>query len=506
VDVLFDKAEYVAGLAGKEDIVQAVKALLKGLTVEGKGIEGIDPKRPFGVYATLTAEVVSSPVTVMVPIADQDRFLQMLKDRLDITPEKAEGGALKVTLPEAAKNPVLDAVFMRFSDNYLHVARTAKDLDPKTLIAPKAFFARDDGSVLSLLVRGDRIPAEVKTYVIGLMELGLAEQRKNAEGRPPAERAGMEWGAEAVTSLTKSLFEDSKELAVRVFIDEKADEMSAEVVLTPKAGTPMGKYVSSLAGKTSLPAGVVGAKDAAARAALKFALPPDAKARFDKLVDEAVAAGLKDVDEGAREVVERVAKVLTPTVKAGELDLAAALYGPDAKGRHTLLAALAVKDGKEIEKLVKDLAQFAAGAADFTFDVEKVGDFALHKVVLNDVPPEVEKIFGTKTVWLAVSDNHIAASIEPDGTAIRAGLKAKAVQVSVLSVDVSLAKLFPLVAKNLQPDEVKALLKDAFGDAGPAGKDAVTVTIAGGDQLTARAKVKGKGVKLLVGAYLTANK
>ncbi len=51
----------------------------------------------------------------------------------------------------------------------------------------------------------------------------------------------------------------------------------------------------------------------------------------------------------------------------------------------------------------------------------------------------------------------------------------------VLSVEVSLAKVVPLVAKNLKPDEVKALLKDAFGDGAPAGKDTVTVTITGGD-------------------------
>ena len=134
--------------------------------------------------------------------------------------------------------------------------------------------------------------------------------------------------------------------------------------------------------------------------------------------------------------------------------------------------------------------------------MEKIGDFNLHKVVLNEVPEQVEKIFGTKTVWVAVSDTHVAISMEPDGVAIRAGLKAKPAAVSVLSAEVSLAKLLPLVAKDLKPDEVKALLKDAFGDGGSMGKDTVTVTITGGKQLTAKAKVKGKGIRLLFGADL----
>ena len=493
VNVLLDKAEYVAGLGGKEDVVQAVKQILKGLSAEGKGIEGIDPKRPFGAYATLSADVVNSPLMLMVPIADQDRLLQMLKDRLDITPEKVEGGALKVDLPEGVKNPVIESLYLRFANDYLYVARAAKDLDPKALIVPTTFFAKDDGAVASVIVRGDKIPAEVKTFVIGQFELLVAEQRKkNGPGEKPAEKIILDFLGEGAAGGIKSLFEDSKELAVRVFIDEKADEMSAEVVLTPKAGTPMAKYFGSLAGKTSLPAGIVTAKDAVARGSVKIAMTPELKQGFSKVIDALIVEGIKDAPAEAKEHIERVVKTLAPTVKAGALDLAIGLYGPDAKGRHSLLAAAAIKDGKEIEKLVKEFSQFAAAKAEFTFDVDKVGDFNLHKVVINEVPPEVEKIFGTKTVWLALSDTHLVASMEPDGAAIKAGLKAKAITVPVLSVEVSLAKVFPLAAKNLPPDDVKALLKDTFGDGSPAGKDTVTVTITGGDQLTAKAKVKGR--------------
>ena len=39
--------EYVAGLLGKEDVVVQVRELVKQLSAEGKGVEGIDPKRPY---------------------------------------------------------------------------------------------------------------------------------------------------------------------------------------------------------------------------------------------------------------------------------------------------------------------------------------------------------------------------------------------------------------------------------------------------------------------------
>ena len=51
------------------------------------------------------------------------------------------------------------------------------------------------------------------------------------------------------------------------------------------------------------------------------------------------------------------------------------------------------------------------------------------------------------------------------------------------------------------PDELRALVKDAFGDTPPAGKDVIAVTVEGGDRLTLRIKSKGKAIRL--GAGLT---
>jgi hypothetical protein len=496
---LFGKAEYVAGLAGKDDVVKQVWQVVQVLSTDGKDLEGLDLKRPFGVYATLTENVIDSPVTVMVPIADADKFLGLLKERAQIDVKKNDDGTYKVPLPEQAANPVIDAVFVRFANEYAYIGRTAKDLDPKGLIAPKAFFAKDDGSVGSLIVRVDAIPEKVRTLVLGELELLVNEAKKRDANMSPAEKAAADLATDLGVGAVKTFLEDAKEVALRVFIDEKGDDLSAELTVTAKPGTTLAKNLADLGGKSSLPAGIVATKNPAARASAKGALPADARKRLEKVIDEA-AKEMVGKAGGAQEaaVVQKIVDAVSPTLKAAELDLAVTLSAPNAKGKHTLLAALAVKDGKGIEKLAKEFAPFAAGAADFTFDVAKVGDFSLHKVVLNDVPPEFEDIFGTKTIWLATSDKLIAASVEPDGEALKAGLKAAAVPVPALDIELSAARLLPLVARDLKPDEVKALLKDAFGDS-PAGKDTVTVTITGGEQLTAKAKIKGKAVKLLLG-------
>jgi hypothetical protein len=491
---LLDKAEFVGGLAGQEEIVKGVKGILKNLTKEKTGLEGIDPKRPFGLYANLNLDVINSPVILMVPIADQDRFLTMLKDRLEVVPEKADDGTLKVFVP------LVNELYLRFANDYLYVGRTAKELDTTLLINPKTFFGKDEAAIGSLIVRLDRIPDEVKTFILGQFELSVAEQRKkNGAKENTGEKAFLDWLGDGMNGGLNTLLKDSKELNVRVFIDEKADELSAEITLTARTGSTLAKNFSTWGGQSSLSAGIVSAKDAALRATGKASLPADLKKRFAKVVDEMIAEIVKKVDPNARALAQQALDTLAPTFKAAEVDGAIAFSGPNANGKYTLILAEAVKKGKEIEKLLKEVAGFAGAVADFDFDVEKIGDFSLHKITLNEIPPELDAIFGAKTFWLAVSESHLVLSLEPDGTVIRAGLKSKPVTVPVLAFELAVARLLPIIAKDLKEDDRKAIMKDAFGSTGPTGKDTISVTITAGEQITVKAKVKGKAVRVLFG-------
>lgn len=502
VNDLLDKGEFIGSLIGKEDIVKAGKGLIKSLTKEKTGLEGVDPKRPFGLYANLDVDVPNSPAILMIPIADQERFLKMLKDRLEIAPEKADDGALKISVP------FVNELFLRFSNGYLYIGRTVKDLDPKVLITPTAFFRKDDGAIASLIVRLDTIPNDVKKIVIGAFEEQAAEQRKlNGAKEDAAEKAFLDWLADGLTGGLQTFLEDSKELNIRLFVDEKADELSAELTLTAKKGSTLAKNFSSFAGKSSLPAAIVTGKvSPALRATVKGGLTPDLKERFAKVVDSVITELEKKADPNAKAVLKQALDTFTPTFKAAEVDAAIALNGPDAKGKHTLVLAGAVKNGKEVEKLLKELALSAGPVADFDFDIEKIGDFSLHKITLVDSPPDLDRIFGTKTFWLAISDSCLALSLEPDGAAIRAGLKSKAVTVPILSVELAVAKLLPIIAKDLKPDELKAVMKDAFGDGSSVGKDTVTVTVTAGEQLTVKAKIKGKAVRVLSSVNELKNK
>ena len=93
------------------------------------------PRRPVrlgrvAAYAVLTPNVQDSPVVVMVPVADKDRLLAALKERLGIIPEMVGGGALKLNVP------LINEVYLAFANGYVYASPQAKALDPKPVVNP----------------------------------------------------------------------------------------------------------------------------------------------------------------------------------------------------------------------------------------------------------------------------------------------------------------------------------------------------------------------------------
>jgi len=240
VNDLLDRAEYVAGLAGQEAAIGQARDFLKALTIEGKGVQGIDAKRPLGAYARLETDIKTSPFVFMLPISDEKTFLAALKTHLDVTPEKGENGTLKAAVP------IINQVHMRFANDYLYIAPTAGDLDAKKLVSPKTYFGKDDGSFASLTVHIERVPADLRKFVFGQLEMGLAEERKksaNAESAAEKKLKGVMF--DGLLGGGKGVLEDGKALSVKLFADPKTDEVSLEAALSAKSGTPTAKNFAS---------------------------------------------------------------------------------------------------------------------------------------------------------------------------------------------------------------------------------------------------------------------
>jgi hypothetical protein len=498
VNDLLDRAEYVAGLAGNEAAIGQARDFLKSISIEGKGIQGIDPKRPVGAYARLETDIKTSPFVFMVPISDQKTFLDALQTHLNVTTEKGDDGTLKAAVP------LINQVHLRFANEYLYIAPNAGDLDVKKLVAPKTYFGKDDGSFASLVVHIERVPADLRKFAFGQLELGLAEERKKNENNESAAEKKLKGVVfDGLLGGGKGILEDGKSLSLKLFADAKSDDVTVELVFAPKTGTPTAKNVTALGEKKSLPAGIVAAAGpSAARVGASATITDGMQKEYAAAVRALLEQALKDAPADGKDVFEALVAAVSPTLTAGNLDATAALLPADDKGRHALIGAVAVKEGKGIETFVKktieQYGQFIENEVVFKFDVETVGDFALHKVELKNAPEKFEKVFGTGNIWLATSADHIAFSIEADGDVLRKALKAKPAATPALTVELAASQLLKVAQPDLKPDELKALLKDAFGDGPAAGKDTIRVSVTGGTALTAKVSAKGKALRMFL--------
>ncbi|MCX8140202.1 MAG: hypothetical protein N3E46_11015 [Gemmataceae bacterium] len=501
---LLNKAEYAAGLVDQAETFRAVKALIFLARLQGKGVEGIHPDRPFGLYAHVKPDLVTSSFVIMIPCADRDSLLNLLKGQLGCTVENQRENRYKLALPP--EFPLMavgiDHLYLRFERDYLYVGRFAEDLEDTRLIPAKTYFASDDdGTVLSLQVRLDQISVDVKKFLLAQLEMFLEQGMRD---NPPEDDVGKRlapWLKNHFMNLAQTVSLDAEEVSLRVYIDEKKGELASELRLTPKRGTLLAENLRAFAERKSLPAGIVqSAPQAAMRGGVHVGLTPLARREFAHLVQDIAAEAIKKATPDEREFVQGLFQAILPTLKAAELDAAAVLLPADRQGYHKLLGALGVHQGKEIEKFLKSIAPILTTVelADFSFDRETLGDFRIHKVIVNGWPERADQLFGTTTLWLAVSDRCLAWSIEENGELLRSALKkAQGVSVPLVDVEVSAAALLPVLAPQLHPDEIKAIQREVFGDKDGRNQDRIRLRITAGDQFTLKVEAQGPAIRLL---------
>jgi hypothetical protein len=491
---LLDKAEYLGDLVNQAETAKQGVAFVRGLADVKTGIEGIDTDRPFGLYGSLTPNVVDSPVVLMVPVADEKSVLNLLTVRLGLDPKKADDGSFEVKVPNV---PV--PVFLRFAHDTLYVtAQSAKGIEPKRLIEPKAFFAGMDESIVSVRLHLDRLPDDVKKTVIGQFELKVSDAKERTEpNETPAQKKLRVWALDRLMASVQSVLADGKDLSVRLLIDPTSDDLTVEASFSAESGSELAKVFRGLAGQAAKAATLARARSAVAAAGVRYSLPEPARKELAPVIDALIAEHLEKAKGSDRQAAKLALDAVAPTLKSGELDFGLVVNAED--GKLGLLAALGVAEGAGIEKTVKQFAPFAPeDKAKFEFDVKKANGLALHKAAVSS--PELKEAFGTDTVWLGTGDKLLALSIEPDGKALEAAASRLAEGGTVrgpLAVEVSVARVLAAAEKQLPAETVKRLTGEAFPD-GAVGKDTATLTVEGGDALKVRFTLKGKAVKLAV--------
>src|SRR5436190_1248781 len=106
VENLLADVRYLAPLVGQDDLVKQLDAFLKAATGD-KGFDGVDVKRPFGLYVNWPDNITSLdslkfPTVGFLPVTDEPRFVGLL-EKLHCSPKKTGDGLYSLTAPVAGE-------------------------------------------------------------------------------------------------------------------------------------------------------------------------------------------------------------------------------------------------------------------------------------------------------------------------------------------------------------------------------------------------------------------
>jgi hypothetical protein len=273
--------------------------------------------------------------------------------------------------------------------------------------------------------------------------------------------------------------------------------LAVQLSLNGKPGSPLGKDIQALAQQSSTFGSLSGL---AFQAGLNLALPADLKDAFAAVIDEGFAKAVeKEKDPTKKELARKVFAVLGPTLKAGRLDVAAGLRGPDAAGHYTGFACVKVKDSSSIQQLAKELAPMLPEKARpaIQFDAETINGTKVHAVKPpeGEVPSDARRVFGdTPSALIAFPPGAVVFTVgaDPSGV-IKSLLESRSPRPAPpFTLEAAIGRLAPL-DKNSGP-VAKQVADEVFGQ-GRQGQDLVRITVEGGSSLKVRATMKAQLIR-----------
>jgi len=491
IDSLLADLKYLTSVAGRGDEAKQLDAQLK--KVFPKGFQGIDSKRPLGLYASLDADgvVKETKGVVLLPVSDEKTFIGVLEN-FNLKPAKDDDGIYTIS------DNVPFPIHLRFVNNYAYFSANHKSpLDKDKLIPPGKIFSESYPELISASFRIDQIPDTHRKLAIGAAEVHISsvEEEKPA-GETQAQHEFKVQAAREITRHLETVLKEGEELTVRLDVNRTARELAVELSLSGKPASSIASTFRALGSSESAFAGLLSA-DAALNLIVHGALPEHLRKALSPVIDEGARTGLeKEKDPARRAQAEKLLKALSPSLKSGELDAAVTLRGPSESKHYTLVAALKLKDGNDIDGVVRDLIKGLPEDARklIKLDADSAGEVKIHRLdVQQAFDADARKTFGDNPFYIALrADALLVAGGEGGLHALKEALSAKPGVAPPVELDLSLARFVPLMGKKQKADPAAAAQK-AFGD--DKEHDKLHVRLEGGKALKISVKMDAAVLK-----------
>ena len=482
LESLAEDVKYLGGLFGQQDAVQGLDAKLRQLS-------GFDLKKPFGAYAYVSPGIVDSSFAALVPVTGEKDLLDQLA-AFGHKPDKDNDGVYTLAVP-----PVPFPLHFRFAHGYAYVTvRDKETLAKDKLIPPAKLFPAGQSELLVVSLRFDHIPDMVRQIVLSQMDLRLPEfleqkQPDETDAQHRLRAAVMKEVAGGVAALIR----ECRELRLHLDLDRKAHNVALQLSVEGARDTELAKTIAGL-GKVPSPFAGLAGKGAAASYGLNLTVPESVAKALHAALNEGVQKELERIQDPAQKaLLTRLVQSVEPTLKAGRLQVGAALHGPSAGGKFTGVVGARVQDGPGIEKALRDALKVLRPEERelIQLDHTKLGATNVHRLTLpkREIKAEFARAFGEGPVYAALSAEAVYMAVGENALdALKQALALKPAAAPMAHAELAIARVAPLMDDAGTDGFAKAAQKVFQG--ADKDNDRIRLSLEGGPVLKWRLEAK----------------
>jgi hypothetical protein len=416
------------------------------LATQGKGLAGLDVKRPVGIVIT-TAGGPLPTAHAFVPVKDLDKLLGAIQGMTG--PVDEVDGKRRISPPGGMPLEIAE------QDGWAILSQPGSPLelaDPLTVIGP---LSKDYSVAIELFP--SRMPQDMRERLKALLD--EAARNAAAQGQPmddAALRAGIEQ------------LEDVETLLFGLAIDTEQDDVHLDItsVLEPTAAAAAAFQDAGKATSTIASPATTDGKQAAARGHYAVTVPNEGRAAVRAGLDQALEQA--DDDATTRVIANLVRDLAAAMLDTGSIDAGFTVDTSTADAESPLpsvTVGMKVKDGAALQAKVKERlgkADAVPPQVKVAFDTGKEGAATLHEITVDLAgTPAAERLGKSVKLTLAVTPDHAYLLAGGDqkqrlAAALATAGKPVAEAVPFAGVDLSLAALVGYAAKMMkafQPDD-----------------------------------------------------
>lgn len=424
-DQLASDVNFIGSLIGQPNGSQLLEAQIAAKT-GGKGLAGIDKKKPWGLIVQ-TDGAQFLPV-VCLPVTNADQVLETVSATVGEVKDGA-GGLKQITLPQGS-------VFIKNAGGWLFLSRNQASLarvpaDPQAALTN--MLAKYDVTAHAAV---QNVPLMYRQMALLTLQAAMQQQGQRQQGESDADFSKRQKALQTQMQQTVQQVQELDTLTLGVSIDAPQKEGVLEFTYKVLANGALAKQFAAYKEPKTNFAGFR-QNDAAASFSVVANADPEAikkdLVQFETMIQGARTQFNKTVDDSAdklegakRDVIKAAAgewfDAIEETLKSGQIDSAASLnVSPDSVG---LIAGALVKDPAKVENGLKKLDEEFKGSSHFEgvkWNAGSHGDVKFHTLTVpvpasEDGPlkllgeqAEVAVGVGPQAVYLALGKDNLNA-------------------------------------------------------------------------------------------------